>query len=238
MTKITITALLIATAATSTQAQEHPPYSRTFTALTGGSPHTGLLLTLSCSAGAWTAHMAPPAGHDARLPPGPALVLPLWSQSTDPPYLPAEIAGGEVTVSNAGPMAAELLIERGWLSRLTRFFGADMFVLDILSRSRDNLLSATFDLEPLRRHVQAAPAACNNNAAASRNQQAPRRPADSAIDFGDDTSEWSHDAECDDPRFEGPGMGWLLMNEDRGRDATDCRQLFESGRIRLKQNER
>ena len=54
------------------------------------------------------------------------------------------------------------------------------------------------------------------------------------VDFGDDTSRWANDGECDDPRFEGPGMADKLMEEDRGHDATDCRTLFEQGRIQLR----
>ena len=54
------------------------------------------------------------------------------------------------------------------------------------------------------------------------------------IDFGDDTSDWARDGECDDPRFEGVGMAFSLSDEHRGRDATDCRRLFDSGSIRLR----
>jgi len=55
----------------------------------------------------------------------------------------------------------------------------------------------------------------------------------SGIDFGDDSSEWSNDGECDDPRFKGPGVADILLDEDLGRDATDCRTLFENGQISL-----
>lgn len=53
------------------------------------------------------------------------------------------------------------------------------------------------------------------------------------IDFGDDTSNWAQDRECDDPRFDGDGMARRLLYSNRGRDAGDCRQLYEAGRIRL-----
>ena len=53
------------------------------------------------------------------------------------------------------------------------------------------------------------------------------------IDFGDDTSVWANDGECDDPRFAGTGSAITLIEEDRLRDATDCRQLFESGEVWL-----
>ena len=55
-----------------------------------------------------------------------------------------------------------------------------------------------------------------------------------AVDFGVDTSEWIFDGECDDPRFVGDGMAEVLLEEDRLADATDCRLLYESGRIRLR----
>ena len=54
-----------------------------------------------------------------------------------------------------------------------------------------------------------------------------------AIDFGDDASDWAQDGECDDPRFDGEGMTSILLDSDRGHDATDCRRLYDEGRIRL-----
>ena len=54
-----------------------------------------------------------------------------------------------------------------------------------------------------------------------------------AISFGDDTSAWANDGECDDPRFEGAGTADTLLEEDLLRDATDCRELFERGEIWL-----
>jgi hypothetical protein len=53
-------------------------------------------------------------------------------------------------------------------------------------------------------------------------------------DFGDDTSQWANDGECDDPRFEGPGMAAQAVEEDTGRDATDCRTALEAGRVTWK----
>ena len=56
-----------------------------------------------------------------------------------------------------------------------------------------------------------------------------------AVDFGDDSSRWSNDAECDDPRFTGMGMtATPLLEEDAFHDATDCRTEFEAGLIRLR----
>jgi hypothetical protein len=54
-----------------------------------------------------------------------------------------------------------------------------------------------------------------------------------AVDFGDDTSEWANDGECDDPRFAGTGMAVELEDADLLKDATDCRTLFEAGSIAL-----
>lgn len=56
-----------------------------------------------------------------------------------------------------------------------------------------------------------------------------------AIDFGDDNGEWANDNECDDSRFEGPGMtSTPLLEEDIGHDATDCRTAYEAGRLTLR----
>ncbi|WP_375450773.1 hypothetical protein [uncultured Devosia sp.] len=57
-------------------------------------------------------------------------------------------------------------------------------------------------------------------------------PAD--IDFGDDTSEWHNDGECDDPRFEGAGLADEVVDVDLKKDATDCRTAFEAGTVTLK----
>lgn len=51
------------------------------------------------------------------------------------------------------------------------------------------------------------------------------------IVFGDDTSEWANDDECDDPRFSGPGSAAVLLDEDAYRDGSDCRSLYLSGDI-------
>ncbi|WIY52624.1 hypothetical protein O9Z70_14380 [Devosia sp. YIM 151766] len=57
--------------------------------------------------------------------------------------------------------------------------------------------------------------------------------ADAEIDFGDDSSEWANDGECDDPRFAGAGMAVTLLDSDRLADASDCRAAFEAGAITL-----
>ena len=61
-----------------------------------------------------------------------------------------------------------------------------------------------------------------------------RAESSRSIEFGDDRSQWARDGECDDPRFEGDGMSPTLIDENLGHDATDCRQLLESGRISLR----
>ena len=55
-----------------------------------------------------------------------------------------------------------------------------------------------------------------------------------APNFGDDSSQWSQDGECDDPRFQGAGMASTLIDADRFSDATDCRDLYNLGRITLR----
>ncbi|MEL6662855.1 MAG: hypothetical protein AAFO57_01135 [Pseudomonadota bacterium] len=59
----------------------------------------------------------------------------------------------------------------------------------------------------------------------------------SAIDFGNDTSDWANDGECDDPRFEGAGMADITEDSDRFRDATDCKLLFDNGKITFRSGE-
>lgn len=58
--------------------------------------------------------------------------------------------------------------------------------------------------------------------------------AQDGVDFGDDTSEWANDDECDDPRFVGRGMATVLLDEDEMHDASDCRTLYQNGEIRLR----
>ncbi len=60
--------------------------------------------------------------------------------------------------------------------------------------------------------------------------------ASSSFNFGDDTSSWANDGECDDPRFEGPGTANVLLEADRFRDGTDCRSLYNSGQVQLRSN--
>jgi hypothetical protein len=53
------------------------------------------------------------------------------------------------------------------------------------------------------------------------------------LDFGDDSGEWANDGECDDRRFLGQGMAGWIGWINSGRDASDCRALYEAGSIRL-----
>ena len=54
------------------------------------------------------------------------------------------------------------------------------------------------------------------------------------LNFGDGSSEWANDGDCDDPRFDGPWAHSVLAPADAGRDASDCRMLFEAGRVFLR----
>ncbi|MEQ8446717.1 MAG: hypothetical protein RIB57_12600 [Pelagibacterium sp.] len=53
------------------------------------------------------------------------------------------------------------------------------------------------------------------------------------IDFGDNSSTWADDNQCDDPRFEGPGAALIRSPVDEMRDAADCQAAFEAGEITL-----
>lgn len=55
-----------------------------------------------------------------------------------------------------------------------------------------------------------------------------------AINFGDNKSEWSNDGQCDDYRFDGPGADFVLLSEDVGHDANDCRALCDTGQIAIR----
>ena len=54
-----------------------------------------------------------------------------------------------------------------------------------------------------------------------------------AVDFGDDSSEWANDGECDDPRFNGTGSATELLDADIMADATDCQAAFAAGTVAL-----
>ncbi len=51
------------------------------------------------------------------------------------------------------------------------------------------------------------------------------------IDFGNDSSEYANDGECDDPRFEGRGSASDILRGDIKKDANDCRQQCNAGMI-------
>lgn len=54
------------------------------------------------------------------------------------------------------------------------------------------------------------------------------------INYGDNTSEYARDGECDDPRFIGSGVDSIVLNDDIGHDATDCRLACTSGTALLR----
>ena len=56
-------------------------------------------------------------------------------------------------------------------------------------------------------------------------------PTTADIDFGDDSSEWANDGECDDPRFEGSGSAAETLDSDIKRDATDCQAAHNAGTV-------
>ncbi|MDR0780729.1 MAG: PPC domain-containing protein [Pseudomonadales bacterium] len=58
-----------------------------------------------------------------------------------------------------------------------------------------------------------------------------------AIEFGDDSSRWANDGECDDPRFSGPGAASKMLEADRFHDASDCGRLYQRGEIQLNSGE-
>jgi hypothetical protein len=56
------------------------------------------------------------------------------------------------------------------------------------------------------------------------------------IQWGNDSSKYARDGECDDKRFTGPGMTTTpLLDSDIQHDATDCRAAYNAGRLTLRQ---
>lgn len=89
---------------------------------------------------------------------------------------------------------------------------------------------------PVAATSSADPQALASASAAASEAPAPvaTTQAASAIDFGDDDGEWSRDGECDDKRFQGPGMtDTPLLDSDIKHDATDCRTAYNQGRLTL-----
>lgn len=62
---------------------------------------------------------------------------------------------------------------------------------------------------------------------------APLAAQDPSIDFGKDDNEYARDGQCDDPRFTGPGMTNVMLTDDIGRDASDCRAAFAAGHVTM-----
>ncbi|RVQ65745.1 hypothetical protein EKN06_12490 [Croceicoccus ponticola] len=59
-----------------------------------------------------------------------------------------------------------------------------------------------------------------------------RLSGEAEIVWGDDSGDFARDGECDDLRFEGPGLTETpLLTDDIGHDATDCRMAYKKGEI-------
>ncbi len=57
-------------------------------------------------------------------------------------------------------------------------------------------------------------------------------PLPAGFDFGDNSSVWAYDNECDDPRFD-YGWGSDFDPTHMGRDAADCQSEYEAGFVKL-----
>lgn len=53
------------------------------------------------------------------------------------------------------------------------------------------------------------------------------------LSFGNNAGDYPKDGKCDDPRFTGGGMASALHVNNIGKDASDCRRLYNAERIRL-----
>ncbi|MEN8841985.1 MAG: hypothetical protein ABF254_01695 [Octadecabacter sp.] len=56
--------------------------------------------------------------------------------------------------------------------------------------------------------------------------------------WGDNSSQWANDGDCDDPRFDGPWAHSVLLPQDVMRDANDCQALYNDGKVYLRANYR
>ena len=54
-----------------------------------------------------------------------------------------------------------------------------------------------------------------------------------AVDFGDDSSQWARDGECDDWRFVRADGSSAMLVEDMGTDRSDCMEAWRSGEVTL-----
>src|SRR5690606_24419970 len=64
--------------------------------------------------------------------------------------------------------------------------------------------------------------------------RAPDGTSPGGFEYGNDTSRWANDGQCDDMRFTGAGMAKKLDYDDMRADATDCRTLEEAGEISIR----
>ncbi|TNC63987.1 hypothetical protein [Rubellimicrobium roseum] len=91
---------------------------------------------------------------------------------------------------------------------------------------------ATPPVQPAAPDAQ-APAPVTKGAQATAPTEPAQPTAPVQVNFGDDSGQWAGDGECDDRRFAGQGMAVSLNWLSVGRDATDCRALYDAGSIRL-----
>ncbi len=56
----------------------------------------------------------------------------------------------------------------------------------------------------------------------------------SKIKFGNNSSKWARDGECDDARFDGPGSDGIIAVDDVMKDARDCKRQCQAGNIWLR----
>ena len=102
--------------------------------------------------------------------------------------------------------------------------------------STENTISIDQSSSQIRRFINSYCVADDVEASAPEGASQELGDMSETIEFGDDSSDFAFDRECDDPRFEGDGMAILTTDDNLLRDATDCREAFESGLVRLKNN--
>ena len=86
--------------------------------------------------------------------------------------------------------------------------------------------------DPLQKLGLTGPASGGRSSDPAAAVTPPPVAAAGGVDFGDDSSKFSKDGECDDKRFSGPGMtDTPLLESDVRHDATDCRTAYDQHRL-------
>jgi len=120
----------------------------------------------------------------------------------------------------------------------SRFVGTGMTNTSLLDEDRSHDASdcrAAFEAGDLTLRAETGP---STSAAADKMAREAANTSGSSsvvtlpteiIDYGDNTSVWANDGECDDPRFTGPNVATSPSRSNASHDENDCRASVNSG---------